>query len=249
MTGAAKNERWLHVTPAVPAPPDGSNVGEVIRWHRKRRNLTQQEAAALLSTTQSSLSKLENDTTSLGIDELRFIADKLGIPPDQLGLLPDRSAEAIPKPEKVSTAPGAPLESQQWWCAVRRELNENRARLGDLASELYPKAHRISESTVLTIPEWMPDKPVELRDVELQWLLEDAAKPPIVGTIEQTAGVRPLAADCARYSRYSRALRDLARPKLLDNRVGYRLLDVEWDPTGGRLGFGYTAYFDVLDVW
>ena len=50
------------------------------------------------------------------------------------------------------------------------------------------------------------------------------------------------------YDRYSRALRDLARPKLLDNRVSYRLLTAEWADGRGRFGFNYTSYFDVLDV-
>jgi hypothetical protein len=44
------------------------------------------------------------------------------------------------------------------------------------------------------------------------------------------------------------ALRDLARPRLLDNRLSYRLLDVEWAASGGRLGFGYTSYFETFDV-
>jgi len=35
---------------------------------------------------------------------------------------------------------------------------------------------------------------------------------------------------------------------LLDNRVSYRLLDVEWSGNRGALGFNYTSYFDVLDV-
>lgn len=51
-----------------------------------------------------------------------------------------------------------------------------------------------------------------------------------------------------RYDRYSRALRDLARPKLLDNRVSYRLLDVKWSGSRGTLEFNYTSYFDVLDI-
>lgn len=248
MTGAAKAERWLHVTPALAAPPDGSNVGEVVRWHRKRQKLTQEEAARLLSTTQSSLSKLEKGSTSVGLDDLRFIANRLGIPPEQLGILPDRSAEATPKPEKVSASPGAELESQQWWRSIRREFNANRALLGDLASELYPQAHCVPGTTVLTTPKWMPDEPMELSDVQLRWLTEEPAKPTIIGTIDETAGVRPLAADGARYSRYSRALRDLARPKLLDNRASYRLLDVDWTASGGELDFAYTCYFDVLDV-
>ncbi|QRP46963.1 helix-turn-helix transcriptional regulator [Amycolatopsis sp. FDAARGOS 1241] len=38
---------------SVAAPPDGSNAGEVIRWYRQQHNLTQQDAADMLSTTQS----------------------------------------------------------------------------------------------------------------------------------------------------------------------------------------------------
>jgi hypothetical protein len=51
-----------------------------------------------------------------------------------------------------------------------------------------------------------------------------------------------------RYDRYSRALRDLAKPRLLDNRVSYRLLDVKWAGSRGVVGFNYASYFDVLDV-
>ncbi|MQA64160.1 MAG: helix-turn-helix domain-containing protein [Actinophytocola sp.] len=248
MTDTASKGGWLHATPAVAAPPDGSNVGEVVRWHRKRQRLTQQEAAALLNTTQSSLSKLEKGATSLGVDDLRFITERLGIPPEQLGILPDRSADAVPRPEKVSSSAGAEMESQRWWKAVRSELNANRAQLGDLAAELYPSVLHIPGSTVLTKPEWVPGQPTEVGDVRLRWRTEEPAKPEITGSIKQTEGVRPLAADGARYSRYSRALRDLARPKLLDNRVSYRLLDVDWAATNGQFGFGYTSYFDVLDV-
>lgn len=50
------------------------------------------------------------------------------------------------------------------------------------------------------------------------------------------------------HERYSRTLRDLARPKLLDNRASYRLLSADWSGGRGRFGFNYTSYFDVLDV-
>ncbi len=101
---------------------------------------------------------------------------------------------------------------------------------------------------MLTKPEWLPSAPVEIGDIELSWVAEQPAKPRITGGIEQTRSARPLAADGTRYGRYSRALRDLARPNLLDNRVSYRLLDVDWPASGGRLPFGYTSYFENLDV-
>jgi helix-turn-helix protein len=55
----------LQVAHAASAPPDGSDVGEVIRWYRIRENLTQQEAADKLRTTQSRLSKLEQGSQAL----------------------------------------------------------------------------------------------------------------------------------------------------------------------------------------
>lgn len=87
-----------------------------------------------------------------------------------------------------------------------------------------------------------------MRDIELYWLADALPKPAITGGIEQTESARPLAADGERFRLYSRALRDLARPKLLDNRVSYRLAEVDRAGDHGKLGFSYTSYFDVLDV-
>ncbi|MGH3914486.1 MAG: helix-turn-helix domain-containing protein [Pseudonocardiaceae bacterium] len=231
----------------VAGPPEGSGVGEVIRWYRQRAGLTQQDTAVVLNTTQSRLSKIEIGALLLGIDELRFIAGKLSIPLDRLGILPDRSVSAAAQHEQVSGSPGTPLVSQERWRRVRAELNANRAPLGDLAAELYPKVHRIPGSAALTRPEWVPAAPVEIGDIELYWVA-DPVSPNITGGISQSESARPLGSDGTRYSRYSQALRDLARPKLLDNRLSYRLLDVEWTTTGGRLGFGYTSYFETFDV-
>lgn len=229
-------------------PPDGSDVGQILRWYRKRENLTQQEVAILLNTTQSRLSKLEKGTQALrDITELRTIARRLGIPPERLGLLPDNSPEADPFPSHVSDRPGPVRESQEHWRHVRRELNNNRTRLGDMAADFYPEELRLPGTTVLTAPSWIPHGPVELTDIELLWRTE-APVPTIGGHFLESAGARPLKADGSRYGRYSRALRDLARPRLLDNRVSYRLLDVSWTEGAERFGFGYTSYFDVLDV-
>jgi transcriptional regulator with XRE-family HTH domain len=242
-------ERWLHVAEAVAAaPPDGSDVGDVIRWYRQREGLTQQDAAALLNTTQSRLSKLEKGSQALrDVVELRHIASKLGIPPERLGVLPDRSGDAIPRAETVSLDPGPVRESQERWQAVRAQMNGNRALLGDLASELYPQEHRILGTTVLTAKGWVPDEPVDLAAIELKWLPENPA-PEITGKASEAAGARAMLPSGEPYDRYSRALRDLQRPKLLDNRVSYRLLSADWAAGRGSFGFNYTSYFDVLDV-
>ncbi len=238
---------WLQVAHEATAPPDGSDVGQILRWYRKHEKLTQQEFADVLNTTQSRLSKLEKGTQALkDVAELRYIARKVGIPPERLGVLPDQSRDASPFPSHVTDRPGKIRDSQERWREIRRELNGNRAMLGDLAAELYPQ-QRIPGTTVLTSSNWVPDGPVDLSDIELIWRTESPS-PQIGGRAPESAGSRPLMANGERYSRYSRALRDLARPRLLDNRVSYRLLDVKWVGSRGVLGFNYTSYFDVLDV-
>ncbi|MGH3815502.1 MAG: helix-turn-helix domain-containing protein [Pseudonocardiaceae bacterium] len=239
---------WLQVAHSASAPPDGSDVGQIIRWYRTYEGLTQQDAAVRLNTTQSRLSKLETGTQALrDVTELRHIARQLGIPPGRLGVLPDQSADARPFASHVSDRPGTVRDSQERWRDVRCQLNAHRAVLGDLAAELYPAQQRIPGTTVLTSAGWVPEGPVDLADIDLVWRAE-APTPQLQGQVSQSAGARPLMASGERYDRYSRALRDLARPRLLDNRVSYRLLDVEWTGSRGMLGFNYTSYFDVLDV-
>lgn len=238
----------MQVVESASGPPDGSDVGEVIRWYRSREGLTQQEAAARLNTTQSRLSKLEKGTQALrDVDELRRIAKALDIPPERLGVLPDHSQDATPRKNLVSDEPGRVRDQQEHWRAVRRLLNMHRAELGDLAAELYPREQRIPGTSVLTSPAWFPDAPVDLADIDLFWRTEAPAAT-ISGKDEAASKARTLTATGEQYDRYSRALRDLARPKLLDNRVSYRLLDVDWSDGRGQLGFNYTTYFDVLDI-
>jgi transcriptional regulator with XRE-family HTH domain len=239
---------WLQVAHAASAPPDGSDVGQIIRWYRTYEGLTQQDAAARLNTTQSRLSKLEKGTQALrDVTELRHIARTFGIPAERLGVLPDCSADARPFASHLSDRPGPIRGSQEHWREIRRQLNAHRAVLGDLAAELYPAQLRIPGTTVLTSANWMPEGPIELAHIRLVWRA-DAPLPSLGGQAPSSEGVRPLMANGKRYDRYSRALRDLARPRLLDNRVSYRLLDVEWTGSRAMLGFNYTCYFDVLDV-
>ncbi|MFO7193028.1 MAG: helix-turn-helix domain-containing protein [Thermocrispum agreste] len=241
--------RWLYVAGSSDAPPDGSNAGDVIRWFRQERGLSQTEVAELLHTTQSRVSKIENGDILLKLDELREVAARLSIPPEHFGVLPDCSADSVPDPRQISDLQGSEWESQQAWRVVRSELNAHRVTLSDLAADLYPGFARIPGTTILTRDDWTPGEPVELADIRLTWRPDDRMPiPAITGSIEQTAHVRPLTATGARYRRYSLALRDLARPRLLDNRFGYRLLDARWSAGKGVFEFGYTCYFDVLDV-
>lgn len=230
---------WLHPAAVPNSPPRDSTVGEVLRWWRYREGLSQQQAAMRLATIQSRLSRIETgDHVVCDVGELRRIASVVGVAPECFGVLPGSEAGATT---------GAAERSQREWRRVRRELNSHRAWLGDLAAELYPDATRVGTTGVLTRPGWMPDEPVELSRVELQWV-DDVDHPTVTGTDPRVAHVLPYSAQGGRYDRYSRALRDLARPTLLDNRISYRLLDVAWGADGGRLRCQHTSYFDVLDV-
>jgi hypothetical protein len=53
---------WLQVAHAASAPPDSSDVGQIIRWYRTYEGLTQDDVAIRLNTTQSRVSKLEKGT-------------------------------------------------------------------------------------------------------------------------------------------------------------------------------------------
>ncbi|WP_433784666.1 helix-turn-helix domain-containing protein [Actinomycetospora sp. CA-101289] len=238
---------WLRISRTVSAPPDGSDLGEILKWHRKRQDLTQKEAAEFLNTHQSTLSRIENGTQQLtDVNELRHFARALGIPPSQLGVLMDRSGDAIPDPTHVSHLPGPVKDSQDHWRLVRRELNANRALLGHMAADLYSSDNILAGTAVLAGRGWVPPSPVMIDEITMTW--SDIAPPPsITGGSPETARTLPLAADGQVYSRYSRALRDLAKPRLLDNRVSYRLIDVgQW--ARPSLEFTYTSYFETLDV-
>jgi hypothetical protein len=68
------------------------------------------------------------------------------------------------------------------------------------------------------------------------------------GQAETTLPLRPLVSPGKHYDMYHRAMRDLDRPRLFENRICYRLLDAQWSPNGGQLALGYVRYFDMIDV-
>ncbi len=230
------------------APPDGSQLGRLVRAHREARGLTQAEFAAHLAMSQPQLSRIENGTRRVrDVDELRRLARLLDVSPAELGVLPDRSADAVPDGSGVSAGPGPARESQQRWRAVRQRLAADRIGLGLRAAGLYPELPTVHGTPALAGPGWVPDVPIDLDAVALTWR-PDAPPLAINGGHPATAAVRPLSARGGRYDRYSRAVRDLDRPRLLENRPGYRLLDVRNEPGGFTLDFGYTTYFETLDV-
>lgn len=245
---SAAGTPWLWPDRTQQAPPDGSQLGSLLRRYRALRGLTQTELASRLAISQPQLSRIECGARRVrDVGELRRLAARLGIPAQELGVLPNRSRDALPSTGTVSTEPGAVRESQQRWRDVRRTLAAHRLDLAPLAAGLYPDAARVQATAVLAGPGWVPRAPAGLDDVALTWHPQ-ASPPRVTGDDPSTGSVRPLSATGGRYDRYSRALRDLDRPRLLENRPGYRLLSVGPGGGGMTLGFGYTTYFENLDV-
>jgi hypothetical protein len=136
--------------------------------------------------------------------------------------------------------------SQDEWRSARRDLNERRETLHQLAARLYEPASRLDDTGLLMRPEWMAPAPVDLAGITLE--MRTAEAPLVSGTEPQAAAALPLATPTSRYHRYSQAIRDLAAPRLLENRLSFRLLDIDWSAPCGRMTFGHTTYFEMVDI-
>jgi transcriptional regulator with XRE-family HTH domain len=133
--------------------------------------------------------------------------------------------------------------SQQDWLHVRNAPGVRGRELTELAAWLYSESQRAPGGHVLAGPGWLLNEPVPLESVRLVW--SDGPQPaPQPGSFEH---VLPLTERGERYASYSRAVRDLVRPRLLENRLSYRLLDVQADK-GLVLTFRTTTFFEVFDV-
>jgi transcriptional regulator with XRE-family HTH domain len=196
----------------------------------------------------------------------QLLAELFGVSLAELGLTrtktsPVAHAEKLaPSPAEAGSALGLPplrtdlaavdddvALQEHRWCAVRQGLNEHRIELSDVAVRLYRSTMRVEGTTLISRPDWLLAAPVELAQVRLAWA-ETAGSPPVTGTERQARGVLPPAPDGRPYHRYAHALRDLERPALFENRVCFRLLDLSWMPSGGRLTFGQASYFDMVDT-
>ena len=93
----------------------------------------------------------------------------------------------------------------------------------------------------------MPDVPVKLENIELEWSDEPVGIP-ITGTEPEAYAVLPLRVPGRRFDRYTSAIRYLDPPSLFENRASYRLLEADLSPRSPRMIFGLGTYFDKLDA-
>lgn len=120
------------------------------------------------------------------------------------------------------------------WREQRAALNAARGRFGEVASGLYPDTPRVAGTPLLCTDGWIPDKPVPLGDVRLEW--EERPAPPAVA--DPSYGLP------AGYRTYAEAMAALAPPRVFEDRPSHRLLDVRLPV----LRFGPARYFDGVNV-
>lgn len=121
------------------------------------------------------------------------------------------------------------------------------AALAAVAEGLYPEfvVSGLDNTGVIADPSWLPSEPVPLRSVVLD-LDEHVPAPEVTGSEREGALVRPLASAEQRYQRYSHAVRDLASPRLFENRLCFRVVAVDWTMPVVQLQFGAMCFFDSI---
>jgi transcriptional regulator with XRE-family HTH domain len=250
---------------AVGTSRDGTGTSRTGPWRshrdfRRRTGASQTDIGMLVGIPQPHISGIENGkrlVTSLDLFE-RF-ADGLGIPKHLLGLADDTDKHSSADSGSTGLnyrsreADQKVHESHQQWLEARRKLGLNRAQLTQAVSGLYPPSVRVGSTGLLMPDSWKLREPVDLATVKLVWQ-EDAPSPMVNGGEAETVAVRPLGKPDRRYSRYHRAMHDLDRPRLFENRLCYRLLNVvdPGDATPGQvtidLALSGMCYFDMIDV-
>ncbi|MFS8103531.1 helix-turn-helix domain-containing protein [Lentzea alba] len=221
---------------------------ERLAGRREALGFTQESFAREIGVELSTVGRWERGTQDPQPWMRPKIAQALEVSTDELAALlsgdasPSTGAGDVPDLFSPEIAEHV-RRSQEEWLRVRRAPGARGRELAELAAWLYPASQRAPGGHVLTGPDWLLDRPAELDSVRLTF--SDAQNP--VPRLEPVDHVLPLTARGERYADYSRAVRDLVRPRLLENRLSYRLLEVS-QRGGLALTFGTTTFFEVFDI-
>jgi hypothetical protein len=133
------------------------------------------------------------------------------------------------------------------WQAVRRALNTHRYELAALASRRYPAALLVTNTPLLCRQKWIPDRPLDLDEIKLNWA-GHASAPAVNGTEPESAHVRPFSAAGERYPTYADALGAIDSPALFENRPCYQLLAADLADGTSGMSLGRARYFDGVSI-
>jgi hypothetical protein len=142
----------------------------------------------------------------------------------------------------------SPRASADEWLRVRQILGAMYAPLSRTAAQLYDASNRVGDTGLIAPKGWLFPQPIDLREIRLT-LNSPTLEPTITGTEDESRAFLPLLPTGDRYSRYSEAIRDIAKPSLFENRSAWRLLDVAFsDGSKPSLTYGDSNYFEAIDV-
>lgn len=215
---------------------------------RLAAGFTQESLAEQLSIDRSTIGRWERGAQAPQPWQRPDLATSLRISLTELDDILRRTKPPTEAEPAATAAPDGALatevqRSQQEWLRVRNAPGVRGRELTELAAWLYPESHRAPGGHVLAGPGWLLDEPVPLNSVRLVWAGQQRPVP----QLGSFGHVLPMTDRGDQYSGYSRAVRDIVRPRLLENRLSYRLLDLRVDH-GLELSFGTTTFFEVFDV-
>ena len=119
------------------------------------------------------------------------------------------------------------------WLTVRESLREHRHELTAEAAAEYPLVPRVADTPLLTRPEWLPQAPIALQDVQLAFRSDPD------GDARGLPDGHPS---------YAQTMQALAPPAIFEDRVTYRLLDADLATQPATMAFGRGRYFDGINV-
>jgi len=172
---------------------------------------------------------------------------KLGRPvsPVELGMATGSEADFR---QEMALDSDPVASSQRAWREVRQHLARRGNELFAQAARLYEPSWRLPQAPELSQGSWLPDRPIALEDIELDWE-PTPPKPIITGQESEARSLLPLRTTRQTFPSYSSAIRYLDPPELFENRPCYRLLGASLsDPGRVRLRFGQSCFFDKIDV-
>lgn len=229
---------------------------------RESRGLSQQELAAELNRIATTKYNRETNLTKKSVwrweggDTVKprglyqlLLSDFFGVPTSELGFLRTHHEPAPVSGAAALTERGSDPEvdrEQREWRETRAALGQTRRALALIAEQLYPEytIPGLEGCGVIAHPDWIPTAPVPLDQISLQ-LDPDLPPATVSGGEPESSAVRPWCAPGLRYRRYHDAIRDLASPRLFENRLCFRLTALDWNSRG--MQFGHMGFFDAVD--